>query len=414
MDVRRFNWDAVALKCNLVTSIFTLQFIPKRDRITIVKQIYNVLPEGGAFIFSEKILSSDPQIEEMMTFCYYDWKRKHFSEKQILEKNYCIRIKIPNYGQLSIADKIQGKVTIENKEIDNFVLLRKDGTPTYMLSVVVDDHEFKVNTIIRGDDHINNTFRQQYIYKYLKWNIPEYAHLPLIHGRDGSKLSKRHGAVDINEFKKLGYLPQSIINNLILLGWSPKKNDEIIEINEIIEIFEIKKMSKSSSIFDYNKLNYFNNYYLRKEENYSYFEEFIKNEKDTQDLYLENKEKIKKIYDTYKQYVNSLNEFPDIIKIYFNNSFETVEDNILETNINPIIGEFMIFLDKINVWNQSNLENNIIKFIENKKIKFSMLGKPIRYILTNNKNGPPIYAIIDILGKEKTFFRLNKYIKRNY
>ena len=134
---------------------------------------------------------------------------------QLLKNDYCIRINIPNDGKLSILDKIQGDIVVENKEIDNFILLRRDATPTYMLSVVVDDHDSGVNMIIRGDDHINNTFRQLHIYKSLKWDFPTYAHQPLIHGEDGSKLSKRHGAIDINEFKKNGYLPLSIINNLI-------------------------------------------------------------------------------------------------------------------------------------------------------------------------------------------------------
>ena len=254
-------------------------------------------------------------IKRLCTSCEND------SKIQKKEDNFCIRIKIPSEGKTLISDKIQGSIKVENKELDNFILLRRNGTPTYMLSVVVDDHDMRVNYIIRGDDHLINTFRQFHIYNNLEWNIPSYAHLPLLHGIDGAKLSKRHGAIDINEFKKIGYLPHSIINSLILLGWSPKKSKEIIEINEIVKIFNIDDLSKSSSIFDYNKLNYFNNYYLRKEENYYYFKEFIENKKDIQILYHENKEKIKKIYDTYKQNVNFLNEFHDIIRIYCNKSF---------------------------------------------------------------------------------------------
>ena len=169
-------------------------------------------------------------------------KCKNDSATQLLEKDFCVRINIPNFGKLSVLDKIQGEVVVENKEIDNFILLRKDGTPTYMLSVVVDDHDMGVNMIIRGDDHLNNIFRQLHIYKSLQWDFPTYAHHSLIHGEDGLKLSKRHGAVDINEFKKRGYLPQSIINNLILLSWSPKKDDENIEIEEIINTFNLEKM----------------------------------------------------------------------------------------------------------------------------------------------------------------------------
>ena len=278
-------------------------------------------------------------------------------EIQKHNQNYCIRIKIPIEGTTSIFDKVQGNVKVQNKELDNFILLRKNGTPTYMLSVVVDDHDMGVNNIIRGDDHLNNTFRQIHIYNHLKWVIPQYSHIPLLHGVDGKKLSKRHGAVDINEFKKIGYLPHSIVNSLILLGWSPKKNNEIIEIDEIIKVFKIDELSKSSSIFDYNKLNYFNNYYLKKEENYFYFEEFIKNEKEIQFLYRENKEKIKKIFEAYKQNINHFSELLDIIRIYFDKYFEVKEDNNLKNNIKLTIKEFIILLDNIDIWNQSNLEN---------------------------------------------------------
>ena len=170
---------------------------------------------------------------------------------QNLKENYCIRIKIPKNGNIVINDIVQGNISVKNYEIDNYVILRNDNSPTYMLSVVVDDYDMQVNTIVRGDDHLNNSFRQYYLYEYLGWKHPKYAHLPLIHGLDGSKLSKRHGAINVNEFKKIGYLPKAIINYLILLGWSPKQNNEIIEFNEIINKFNIKDISKSSSRFDY-------------------------------------------------------------------------------------------------------------------------------------------------------------------
>jgi len=337
-------------------------------------------------------------------------KCENDSKVQLLKKNYCIRIKIPNVGKLSITDKIQQKVTVENKEIDNFILLRNDGTPTYMLSVVVDDHDMNVNIIIRGNDHLNNTFRQLHIYKNLNWNIPEYAHLPLIHGSDGSKLSKRHGAVNINEYKQKGYIPQSIINNLILLGWSPKKNDEIIEINEIIKIFKLEEMSKSSSIFNYDKLNHFNNHYLRKKENYQYFVTFVKNNNIFNDFFNEDNIKIKKIFETYKKNISYYCELEYILNIYYDKTFKTNLDSNLEINFNSILKEFINQLNKINDWNLTNLENCIKKFIENKKIKFSIFGKPMRLVLTNLNNGPSISDILYILGKKNTLLRLNNYI----
>ena len=191
---------------------------------------------------------------------------------QSLENDFVIRISIAAEGIGILEDVIQGRVEVKNYEIDDYVLVRKDGTPTYMLSVVVDDHDLGVNFVIRGDDHLNNYFRQKFIYEYMNWVIPKYAHIPLIHGEDGSKLSKRHGAVNLIDLKEKGYLPEAIIYNLILLGWSPKnQDDETILLKNIISKFEITDLSKSASIFSYKKLDYFNNYYLRKENNLELF-----------------------------------------------------------------------------------------------------------------------------------------------
>ncbi|MDC2979148.1 glutamate--tRNA ligase, partial [Pelagibacteraceae bacterium] len=147
-------------------------------------------------------------------------KCKNDNDIQGKDEGFVVRLDVPDEGNLKIKDTIQGDVTVANLELDDFILLRKDQSPTYMLSVVVDDHDLGINYIIRGDDHFINTFRQYYIYKFMNWDIPQYAHIPLIHGEDGTKLSKRHGAVNILDLKNDGYLKEAIINNLILLGWS--------------------------------------------------------------------------------------------------------------------------------------------------------------------------------------------------
>ena len=157
---------------------------------------------------------------------------KNDTDIQSRDEGFVVRLDVPDEGNLKIKDTIQGDVTVANLELDDFILLRKDQSPTYMLSVVVDDHDLGVNYIIRGDDHFINTFRQYYIYKFMNWDIPQYAHIPLIHGEDGTKLSKRHGAVNILDLKNIGYLKEAIINNLILLGWSNNnEKSEVIELD---------------------------------------------------------------------------------------------------------------------------------------------------------------------------------------
>ena len=386
------------------------------ERIQRHKDIANALFEKR---YAFKCICDEEQLEKKRK----ENKKNHSALKKLcttckenkkiqnLKENYCIRIDSPSDGEISVTDKIQGKITIQNKEIDNYILLRKNGLPTYMLSVVVDDNDMKVNTIIRGNDHLTNTFRQIQIYKYMNWQIPEYAHLPLIHGTDGAKLSKRHGAIDINEFKKKGYLPQSIINNLILLGWSPKKNDELIEIDEIINNFEIGAMSKSASIFDYERLNFLNNHYLKKQENYEFFEFFIKDKNLLKSFFNKDKKMLIKIFNIYKENISFYLEIENIAKIYYNDSHERVTSNLFDENFNFNLRKFMIELEKIYEWNQHNISVCIKEFLQNNKIKFMKFGKPIRLILTNLENGPSISDILYILDKKNSFTRLNNYIK---
>lgn len=179
---------------------------------------------------------------------------------------YVIRIKAPLDGASVVHDKVQGDVKVENKQLDDMIILRSDGTPTYMLAVVVDDHDMNVTHVIRGDDHLNNTFRQNVIYDAMGWEKPIYAHLPLIHGPDGGKFSKRHGAVGIGEFKSMGYLPEALKNYLMRLGWS-HGDDEIISMDEAIKYFDFDGIGKAAAKFDYAKLESLNAHYMMQADN---------------------------------------------------------------------------------------------------------------------------------------------------
>ena len=281
---------------------------------------------------------------------------------QNLTDGFVIRIKLPDEGEVKLKDKIQGEVVVKNKELDDFILLRKDKTPTYMLSVVVDDNDLGVNLIIRGDDHLNNAFRQYYIYKFLKWNVPEYAHIPLIHGEDGAKLSKRHGAVNILDFRKKGYLKEAIINNLILLGWSSGNKEEIIEINEVIKLFKINKLSKSSSIFSYKKLNFFNNHYLRNNNGLQEFKNFCHNSDKLKILFEKNEDKMNNIFQIYKKDLNNFSELLDIIDIYFDKTFKFNKNEKFDEEFDNIYNDFMQKISNVESWTRENIQNNISNF----------------------------------------------------
>ena len=329
---------------------------------------------------------------------------------QSLESGFTVRIKIPENGITKIHDEIQGEVKVSNEEIDNFILLREDGTPTYMLSVVVDDYSMGVNFVIRGDDHLNNVFRQIYIYKNMNWPIPRYAHIPLIHGEDGKKLSKRHGAVNFNELKTLGYLKESIINNLILLGWSPPDSNEIIIIKKIIDYFNINKLSKSSSIFNYDKLNFLNNYYIKNNEKFDNLLEYSINNLELNKFLNEDIEKYKRIFLVYKKDLKIYKDLENICSIYYNKIEINKDRNYLDNKIKLIISEFVKILEEVKNWDNDNLETIIKEYIIHKKIKFVFFGKPMRLILIKTQNGPSISDILFILGKKDSIHRIKNYI----
>jgi len=175
---------------------------------------------------------------------------------------FVVRMRMPDSGETTIDDAVQGQVTIQNQTLDDMVILRADGTPTYMLAVVVDDHDMGITHVIRGDDHLNNAFRQTMVYRGMDWDVPVFAHIPLIHGADGAKLSKRHGALGVDAYRDMGFLPQAVANYLLRLGWS-HGDDEIISRDNAITWFDLKQVGKSPARFDFDKLADVNSHYLR-------------------------------------------------------------------------------------------------------------------------------------------------------
>ena len=221
------------------------------------------LENDGEIVYQHKNEKRHIEVAHMLLesgFAYRDWELEDDFDN--LEKAHAIRFKIPDDGETIINDKVQGDVTFQNKEIEDFVLLRSDGTPTYMLSVVVDDYDMNISDIIRGDDHLINAAKQKLLYNSLKWDCPTFSHIPLIHGQDGSKLSKRHGSLGIEHYIEEGYLPEAIINYLLRLGWS-HGDQEIFSLEEMINYFSIEKIRKSPSKFNIEKLNDINSIYLK-------------------------------------------------------------------------------------------------------------------------------------------------------
>ena len=378
-----------------------------KNHLEIANKLLNTNGAYKCICSSEKLdnlrkenLSKGLSIKRLCKTC------ENNKEIQSLDKNFCIRIKIRDDNYTEIKDEIQGNIKVSNNEIDNFVLVRNDGTPTYMLSVVVDDHLMGITHIIRGDDHLNNAFRQLHLYKNLNWKIPIFAHIPLMHGNDGKKLSKRHGSTDINEFKDNGYLPESIINYLIKLGID-STDDEFVNVNSILENFKLESIVKSPSKFDFDKLNFINSHYLMNLDN-----DFLTN-KLINDFNLkfniEKKQLIINIIDIYKKRSKTIKELYNIILNYLSENNKQIKLTLNKESI-EILRKFYNIILKEEDWSEDNIKLIINDFLKNNKIKFIDLGEPLRLILTGNSKGPSVYDIFYILGKTNTLKKINNFL----
>ena len=330
-------------------------------------------------------------------------KWRDASESTHPDAPYVIRIKAPKEGVTILQDKVQGKVVTENHTLDDMVLLRSDGTPTYMHAVVVDDHDMEVTHIIRGDDHLSNTARQITIYKAMGWDIPEFCHIPLIHGMDGKKLSKRHGALGVDAYRDMGYLPEALCNYLLRLGWS-HGNDEIISKSQAIEWFNLESIGKSPARLDFKKLDNVNSHYLKQSDS-KYLLSLIDN--GFSDL---SKNNILKGMDALKQRSNTLIELKEAARIY------VVEDQIVipdemysQVKIKAsLIESFLKDISFVKEWNKTSLMDVAKLVAEQNDMKLGEVAGLIRILLTGSNASPSVFEIMEILGEEVTINRLNK------
>jgi len=339
----------------------------------------------------------------------YDGKCRGCSEK-IAGKNPVIRLKADNVGRTTVDDLVQGEVTIENSQMDDLVLLRSDETPTYMLSVVVDDHDMGVTHVIRGDDHLTNTFRQIQIYRACNWDIPRFGHIPLIYGPDGAKLSKRHGAASAQDYKMLGYLPEAISNYLLRLGWS-HGDDEVITRTQAIEWFDFDNVGRSPSRFDMAKLQNLNAHYMRERDNKSlleYMKPFLQSELDA-----EQERCILAGMDSLKERAKTILELVDAVQIYMG-APGRYDDTCLKYATPQhlkLLDEVIAIVNSMKSLNEQALCDKVKELAKNHGIKLVEIAQAIRGALCGKLISPSVFEIIAILGKERTLDRLRAYIK---
>ena len=323
---------------------------------------------------------------------------------------YVIRLKVPTEGETTIEDEVQGKVTVQNAEIDDYVLLRADGTPTYMLAVVVDDHDMGVTHIIRGDDHLNNAFRQLPVIRAMNqieggWPDPVYAHIPLIHGTDGAKLSKRHGAVGVEAYRDdEGILPEALFNYLLRLGWGHGDREEMTQ-EEAIGLFDLDGVGKSPSRFDLKKLQNLNGHYIREADDArlaSIVAAKLGSEADTALL--------EKAMPVLKPRAKSVNELVEGAAFLFAKRPLTMSDKaaeLLDDEARARLGTLADRLAQENHWTIEALEATTKSYAEELELGLGKLAQPMRAALTGTTTSPGIFDVLVLLGKEESLARID-------
>ncbi len=377
------------------------------------KEIANELLKKG---FAYECYCSEKEIEEQKTKAKkanmpFIYNRKWREPKDLKIPNDVkpvIRFKSKISGNNIINDLVQGEINISNSTIEDFVILRKDGSPTYQLSAVVDDHQMKITHVIRGDDHKINAFKQKQIYEAMEWKVPEFAHIPLIHSASGKKLSKRDNASTLNDYIKIGILPEALRNYLLRLGWS-HKDKEIFTLEESIQLFNFTGVGKSPSKLDMERILSINEHYIKnldEKELYKNLKNFAeKYKKKIEDKYEKNlinsihflKNKAKKLEDIYENSQYIINE---------NIAISDQDSKLLDEISKKIIKDFLNSYEKSEKIERAMLEQIIKNLIETNNTNFKGVGQPLRIALTGSKFGPGIYDIIQSLSKKDVIKRL--------
>ena len=330
-----------------------------------------------------------------------------------------IRLQAPTEGETVVDDHVQGRVTWQNKDLDDLVLLRSDGTPTYMLAVVVDDHDMDVTHVIRGDDHFTNAARQTQIYDALGWKVPEMAHIPLIHGPDGAKLSKRHGALGIDAYRSLGYLPAALRNYLVRLGWS-HGDQEIFSPEEMIEAFDLKQIGRSPARFDFAKLESLNGHYIRQASDadlVAALETILPEHGAVRGLGAKFepalRAKLLEAMPGLKERAKTLVELLDNASFLYARRPLAVDEKaagILADGGRDRLADLLPRLRSLCDWTAQTTEAAVRAFADEEGVKLGQAAQPLRAALTGRATSPGIFDVMTVLGRQESLARLEDQI----
>ncbi|HKA47249.1 MAG TPA: glutamate--tRNA ligase [Methyloceanibacter sp.] len=326
-----------------------------------------------------------------------------------------IRFKGPREGDTVIEDRVQGRVVFANKDLDDLVILRSDGTPTYNLSVVVDDHDMGITHVIRGDDHLTNAARQTQIYKALGWDTPIFAHVPLIHGPDGAKLSKRHGALGVEAYRAMGYLPAALRNYLVRLGWS-HGNDEIMSTDDLIRWFDLDAIGRSAARFDFTKLENLNGHYLRTTPDPEIMRrlralvpQLPNGGEIAAKIGPDGWSKLEHALPGLKERAKTLVEILDNAEYLFAKrplALEAQAEKLLDESGRKTLGALLPRLEQIEPWGPEALNAAVRAYAEEAHLKLGKVAQPLRAALTGRSTSPGIFEVLEVLGRDESLGRI--------
>ena len=387
------------------------------ERLDLYKKYAEELVASGhayrCFCTEETLTAMREEADRRKVPFMYDGRCSHLTEEEIKEKMdagmpYVIRQKMPKYGTSTVHDVVYGDVRVENKVLEDQILLKSDGYPTYNFANVIDDHLMEITHVIRGNEYLAQTPKYNLLYEAFGWNPPTYIHVPMVLGEDGNKLSKRNGDASFMDLYNEGYLPEAIVNYLVLLGWSPSENKEVYSMEELVKAFDMNRISKSPSSYDVKKLKWFNAKYIKAlsdEEYLKFVRPFL-----TLDVAGKSEEWINKLLLIYKDHLSFGKEINDLVTIFFNDNINISEENkaFLESdeNIPKVINCYYEELSNLNEWNVENIANVINVVKEKTGVKGKILYMPIRIKISGVEHGPELPDEIYLIGKEKVLDRL--------
>lgn len=330
-----------------------------------------------------------------------------------------IRIKAPREGETLVRDAVQGDVRFPNKDLDDFIILRSDGNPTYMHAVVVDDHDMGVTDIIRGDDHLTNAARQTVIYDAMGWEVPQMSHIPLIHGADGAKLSKRHGALGVDAYRAMGYLPEALRNYLVRLGWS-HGDDEIMSTQQMIEWFDVKDINKGAARFDFQKLEAINGVYMRNSDDKALFDALIAvlpeiegGKELAESLDDKGRTQLLTAMPGLKDRAKTLVELADGAKFIFAQrplTFDEKAASLLNDKGRSVLKAVLPDLEATADWTVESLDAAVRAHAETVGLKLGKVAQPLRAALTGRATSPGVFDVLFVLGRDESLARIKDQI----